>query len=243
MCWSGEASTALAALGLFCTGHAIAKRKSPLLWAPLGYFSLMEALQAYTYGVINQCGLPQNEMATILGYLHICFQPFFINFISLYFINKRVAKKIAPVVYAICFACAILMIIKLYPFSWAPKCDPLTRPMCGLDICSFSGNWHIAWRMPINDLMHPFSFYLLAGFILPVLYGSWRFTAFHFVTGPLLAWLTTNNIHEWPAIWCLFSLDLLLVATNTRMHNLMFVRRWPGWDKLRKPRLPVHTVA
>jgi hypothetical protein len=49
----------------------------------LGYFSSMEVLQAFTYSVIDQCALPSNQIATLLGYLHIAFQPFFINMLSM----------------------------------------------------------------------------------------------------------------------------------------------------------------
>ena len=49
MCWSGEASAALAAVGLGSTTYVAAKGEKKALWMPLGYFSLMELLQAFTY--------------------------------------------------------------------------------------------------------------------------------------------------------------------------------------------------
>ena len=237
MCWSGEASTAIAVFGVGVTAYsALVKKDSKMLWLPLGYFTLMEALQAYTYSVIDNCGAPANQVATLLGYLHITFQPFFIAMVSLYFIDKRVARKIAPFAYGICFAAAIVMLIKLYPFAWAPMCDPETRPMCRTSICSFHGNWHIAWGLPINELLREVPSYAIAGFIVPALYGSWRFTLWHLIAGPLFAWATTDNIHEWPAIWCLFSLELLLLVSSSRLRNYMFVRRWPGWNWIKKTR-------
>src|SRR5271155_2270965 len=116
MCWSGEASAALAAAGIGTTIWAAWKKEPMSLWIALGYFSLMEALQAFTYSVINQCSLPSNQIATLLGYLHIAFQPFFINAISLYFINQKVAEKIKLPVYTLCFAGCIYTLIQLYPF-------------------------------------------------------------------------------------------------------------------------------
>jgi hypothetical protein len=196
----------------------------------------MEALQAYTYSVIDHCALPANQLATVLGYMHIVFQPFFINMVSLYFIDKRVARRIAPFVYGACFAASIIMLLKLYPFAWAPLCDPLSRPMCAESLCSFHGNWHIAWGLPITTLMHQIPAYAIVGFILPVLYGSWRFTLWHLLAGPLFAWITTSNIHEWPAIWCLFSLELLLIVTSSRLRHTMFVKRWPCWTWIRERR-------
>ncbi len=129
MCWSGEASTVLATIGLATTAYAAHKKEPAALWICLGYFSLMEALQAYTYMVIDSCGNPNNQLATLLGYLHIAFQPFFINAISMYFIPQNAARKIAPYAYAICFASTILMLIHLYPLPALGQCE-IGRPLC-----------------------------------------------------------------------------------------------------------------
>jgi len=60
MCWSGEASAVLAVVGLGTTAYAAYKKEPAPLWIALGYFSLMELLQAFTYSVIDQCSLPSN---------------------------------------------------------------------------------------------------------------------------------------------------------------------------------------
>lgn len=56
--------------------------------------------------------------------------------------------------------------------------------------------------------MTHFPNYLLVGFIVLVLYGSWRFTLYHILLGPILACVLTNNINEIPAVWCLLSIGL-----------------------------------
>lgn len=240
MCWNGTASTLLATAGIVGTGYAIYKKEPMPLWIALVYFSLMEMLQAFTYSVINQCDNPSNQIATLLGYLHITFQPFFINLVSLFFINQVVARKIAPFVYAVCFCSAIMMLIQLYPFEWAGHCDP-QRPLCGEMLCSVRGNWHIAWSVPTNGLgnslarlgwfpwSNGFPGYVIAGFLLPLLYGSWRFTLYHIIFGMGLASMTTDNINEWPAIWCLLSIGLLLVVVKTPVRQVLFVKSWPFW--------------
>ncbi len=231
MCWSGEASTVLASIGIASTAYAAYKGEPWPLWTCLGYFTLMEVLQAFTYSVIDQCGLPSNQVATLLGYLHIAFQPFFINMISLHFIDQRIARKVAPLAYTVCFAASIVMLIKLYPFEWAGACDA-SNFMCGKRLCSVHGEWHIAWEVPVNHIWSNFSAYLVAGFILPVLYGSWRFTLYHMLIGPALAYTTTDNMNEWPAIWCLFSIGLLLIVVKTPVRKILYTRapRWWRWD-------------
>lgn len=245
MCWSGEASAVLAAAGFAGTAYAAYKKEPAPLWLSLGYFSLMELLQAFTYSVIDACTLPSNQISTLLGYLHITFQPFFVTAVSLYFIPAYVRKQVAIPAYLCCFASAIFMLIQLYPFDWAGICTP-GRPLCGTQLCSVSGEWHIAWEVPTNGIGNifyggPVSFftdgfpsYVLCVFILPILYGSWRVTVYHFLLGPFLAQKLTSNPNEWPAIWCLLSIGLLLIVVKSPVRKLLHVKRWPLWALLPK---------
>ncbi len=242
MCWSGEASTVLAGIGFASTAYAVYKKEPAPLWIALGYFTLMEALQAFTYSVIDECTNPVNQVATLLGYLHITFQPFFINMVSMYFIPEKIRKKIEMPVYFLCFVTAIFMLIQLYPFTWAGACDS-ARPLCGKILCSVSGNWHIAWEVPTNGignyfaqanvpfLKEGFFMFTIIGFFLPFLYGSWRFTLYHYFMGPFLAKLSTDNVNEQPAVWCLFSIALLLIVVKTRIRNYLHVKKWIFWPK------------
>lgn len=242
MCWSGEASAVLATAGLAGTAYAAYKKEPAALWVSLLYFSLMEALQAFTYSVIDQCALPSNQIATLLGYLHITFQPLFINAVSLYFVPAHVRNRLAVPVYLICFASIVVMLIQLYPFDWAGQCHP-ARPLCGDRLCSVSGNWHIAWEVPANGIGNAaaeagwwlfnsgYIGYMIAGFMLPLLYGSWRFTLYHILLGPSLAWLLTDNINEWPAVWCLLSIGLLLIVVKSPLRRVLHVKAPFYWPK------------
>jgi len=238
MCWSGEASAILAAAGIGTTIYAAYKKEPAPLWIALGYFSSMELLQAFTYAFINQCGHPANQIATLLGYLHIAFQPFFINALSMHFIPKEKAIKIAPWAYALCFASTIFMLIQLYPMDWAGQCVP-ERTLCGDTLCSVSGNWHIAWEVPTNGIgnafANPFMFgfptYFAVAFLLPLLYGSWRITLYHWAVGPFLSGLLTDNPNEWAAIWCLLSIGILMIVVKTKFRDFMYVNKWFLWKK------------
>lgn len=228
MCWSGEASAALAIVGLGTAVYVARKRLPPVLWLTLGYFSLMELLQAFTYQVIDACALPSNQIATLLGYLHIAFQPFFINAISMHFLPQDWQEKIRIPAYSVCFIAAVIMIMQLMPFRWAGACN-LGEPMCAAALCSVSGNWHIAWNVPLNGLGFTLSLqggslhvplylvsYGVAGFLMPLAYGVWRGTVFHLLLGPGLAYLTTDNMNEWPAVWCLFSIGIIMLVIKAR---------------------------
>ena len=103
MCWSGEASGVLAVAGLSTAAYVALKQgESKELWIPLTYFALMELLQAVTYVYIDLCDNPNNQILTLLGYLHVSFQPFFVNMVAMYFIPESVKLKIRTTVYTLC---------------------------------------------------------------------------------------------------------------------------------------------
>lgn len=233
MCWSGEASAVLATIGLTTAAYSAYKKVPAPLWITLAYFSLMELLQAFTYAVINECSLQSNQILTLLGYIHICFQPFFVNLVSLYFLPAAKRKKVAATAYTICGIASAVMLSQLFHFTDAGHCMP-GSPMCAEILCSVSGNWHIAWDVPLNGIGTPITIgdttynigaylwaYLIAAFIMPLAYGVWRGTIFHFLFGPFLAWLTTDNMNEWPAVWCLLSIGIVMLILKVRANPVL----------------------
>jgi hypothetical protein len=230
MCWSGEASFAVAITSFATVAYVVAKRESFLLWVPLLYAGLMELLQAYTYIYIGRCELPQNQLATYLGYLHISFQPLFMNMAALYFIPEKFRNKIACFAMPICFIFIILALIKIYPFTWAPQCQPGIDLFCGKILCSTPGSWHIAWEIPYRTFFLYNWVYFLPAFALPLLYGSWKLVFYIFFSGPPLAWLITHNPNEWPAIWCLYVIAFIFVALFTPLQRLFIIKNWYGFN-------------
>ena len=239
MCWSGEASAVLATVGLATAAYVAIKGESKELWIPLTFFALMELLQAFTYVYIDDCASPTNQILTLFGYLHIAFQPFFINMVAMYFIPESVKLEIRTTVYTLCAVAALAMIVKMMPFVWAGLCVIGTEAVCGTQICSTSGAWHIAWQIPLNDIMSPpvswlpgfegglhgFA-YLWIGFYLPILYGSYRFVAFHFLVGPWISDVLTDDPNEFAAVWCLFSIALCVSIIKSPIRKYLHVTRW-----------------
>ncbi|MDJ0904313.1 MAG: hypothetical protein QNJ55_36580 [Xenococcus sp. MO_188.B8] len=93
-----------------------------------------------------------------------------------------------------------------------------------------SGNWHIAWQAPLNGISWATLGYYIPVFVAPVIYGSWKFTLYHIIVGPLLARILTNNINEWPAVWCLLSIGLFLIVIKTPIRQILYTKRWWFWD-------------
>jgi hypothetical protein len=161
--------------------------------------------------------------------------------LAMYFIPATVRQKIQGWVYGVCFVSAIFMLLQLYPFEWAGRCI-LGYFLCSDRLCSASGNWHIAWELPVNGLTnaiaaHPFWGYIFTGyptykiavFFMPLLYGSWRLTTYHFLIGPSLSMALTTNMNEVAAIWCLLSIGILVIVIKTPIRRLMHVPYWPLW--------------
>jgi hypothetical protein len=216
-----EATVAMVAIGSAGTVATLRRGDPPAVPATIAYFTLMEALQVGGHATVDRCALPANQVWTVLSYLHICFQPFFINAFALAVTRADPPPALRAGVWIACGVSAVTMLLQLYPFDWAGACVP-GYGFCGAPLCTVSGNWHIGWQIPLNDLMAParallhtfgsHPTYLVAAFLVPLAYGAWRLVVWHALSGPILASLLTDDPREMAAIWCLFSIGILLVA-------------------------------
>ena len=231
MCWSFTASIVFTTIGLIASLYLIYKKDDKSLWIPFIYFSLMELLQVFTYLYIDQCNLPANQLLTYLSYLHISFQPFFMNAIFMHFLPDKVRSKISGFVYTICFAASILMLIKAYPFAWAESCKAGVT-LCGANLCSVSGEWHLAWMIPLKDFGLIFNYaYIFSVFILPLIYGAWKVALFQTIIGPgVVALFFTTNPNELPAVWCLISIAIFMVIFIPKLRKIAYVKKWYFWN-------------
>lgn len=231
MCWSEGASIAMVGLGTFAT-VATARRGDPAaIPVALGFFTLMEALQVGGYWVLDECQTGANRSVTLLSYLHIAFQPIVINAFAMTVAPAGVHAPMRRLVFALASVATAMLLLRLVPFDWAGSCSP-GDPLCGSRFCTVSGTWHIGWEMPLNDMwtalgmpfadVFPFPFYMASVFVLPLIYGAWRFVVFHALCGPILAMALTDNPNEMPAIWCLFSIGILLIGLSPMIRVRVF---------------------
>jgi hypothetical protein len=228
MCWGPGVSATIVGIGVAATVITVRRKVPAAFSVAIAWFTLMEALQLAGYLVINQCDNPVNQAITLLSMLHIVFQPFFINAFSLQLVPEDIRRRARVPVYTLCGISSAIMLLQLYPFVWAGACEPNVN-LCGSPLCTVSGNWHLAWNIPYNGLLvgvdqmiglkWGFPSYMIVSFLVPLLYGAWRFTIFHAVFGPLLAARLTANVNEVPAVWCLFSLGLVLMALNPQFRQ------------------------
>jgi hypothetical protein len=225
MCFSLAVSAGMVIAGAVATTVTIRRGAPPAFPITLAYFTVMEGLQIGGYLVINQCGTPANQTVTFLSILHIVFQPFFINAFAMALLPGDVGARVKMLAYGACGLSATVMLMQLYPFEWAGTCRP-GSVLCGSTLCTVSGDWHLAWNVPYNGLLNKltrvyieFPTYVASAFLVPLLYGAWRFVVFHAIVGPIAANILTSNPNEAPAIWCLFSIGIILIAMSP------FIRR------------------
>lgn len=233
MCWSETATFAMAGLGAAATVVTWHRGEPAGIWGTLGYFTLMEGLQAWGYGVVDQCGAPGNTAVTLLSYLHIAFQPIMVNLFCLALVGPGLDPRIRRMVLTLASLTSLALLARLIPADWLGTCPPGT-PLCGAAFCTISGTWHIGWTVPLNNLFSlahwvggvgQFPDYLLATLVVPCLYGAWRFAVLNTLIGPLLASGLTENPHEMPAVWCLFSIVLILIGLSPLVRRQVFPPR------------------
>lgn len=237
MCWSVEASVAVACIGGAGAVVSLYRNDPPAIWLTIGYFTLMEALQVAGYAVVDECGTPANRVVTVASYLHIAFQPVFINAFAMELVPSLVKARVWRWVMLLSSCATAIMLFQLVPSDTLGTCTPGTA-LCGTSFCTVSGDWHIAWNIPYNGFFVPFEAatgitfgfpaYMAAAFILPLAYGAWRFVVLHALAGPILASALTSNPNEMPAIWCLFSILIVFVGVSLRVRDGVTATTWWG---------------
>lgn len=203
MCFSERISLVLGLTGIASALYIYARTKNAYASIGLGYVALMEIIQYFQYKVINQCNNKTNRYLTILGYIHICFQPLFFNLWLFAFTVKPIVQYLH-----LSFFGGLMLASRLFFVNNNNNnnlCNPLHEPLCGKRTCSISGDRHIAWNLRLRapDWVTPsisLHFFL---WIFPALsmFQLKPLTAI-LLTGPYFGYLLTNNIHERPAIWC-----------------------------------------
>lgn len=238
MCWSGTASFTLGLVGTlisYIEFNRASIQKSDILnkhtmrGLMVGYFAIMEFFQVFGYLTLFQTGY-LNQLSAYLIYLHIAIQPFFILLFPLSMIPRpRRAFWFKYVIFfsviTTIFLLSRLIITPHLTDCFKHFCTPMSSTADLLNMHSlthltigctnqsfvtYQGSWHIAWQWVLNACAS-FSFlYTLCVFVLPIFFGAYRALIYYTVCGPVLSLFLTHNPDEWSAIWCLFSVAVMI---------------------------------
>jgi hypothetical protein len=210
MCFSENMSLAIGITGILSSIYFYNKNRYASIG--IGYLALMEIIQFFQYKVINQCKNKYNKLLTILGYIHICFQPLFFNIWLFAF-----TKNPNFIFLYMSFFAGLLLCSRLFFVKNNELCDTFNEPLCGKQTCAFSGNKHIAWnvrlRAPGKKWFTPSIGLHFFMWVVPVLTTlQIKPILAMILTGPYLSLFLTDNIHEQPAIWCYTAIAQLLIT-------------------------------
>jgi len=227
MCFSLEMSAAFAAVGLFSSWWIWSKTSNNGLAAGVFFFFTMELLQSIQYVFIAEsitspiCDTFINQFLTVLGFLHICLQPYFCHVINASLTkNQKYLEKYVVIKRLCLIGGAMLFTRFLLANTWEQTLgnQKSTEWLRGDNICTFRGNYHLAWSIPMADPTYVIpgaaihSFLMFAPFF--ALYekkGMVIQGIFLFAFGPYAASIITPNLMEQASIWCFFSVAQIAI--------------------------------
>merc|ERR1712137_116785 len=214
MCFNQPMSFAMAAFGLFTSYRMYRETRSFRLTAGMFFFFTMEFLQGVQYWWIDECDSVVNKVLTMLGLLHIVWQPFFSHFICSALAVTQVEKAKYKVILSLCAIGAIWFLMRAVMAPWAmyhpsEQC-PSTEWLRGNEWCTFSGQYHLSWSVPMYDQTY-FSpgasvhFFLMFAPFMVIDRKMFVLGGFLLLSGPVLASYITPSLHEQASIWCFYS--------------------------------------
>ena len=101
-------------------------------------------------------------MLTVLGFLHICFQPYFTHILNISLTNSSTLLTSWVVILRICIIQGLWLFsrfVQAYvqgPDSYADKyaVENSTEWLRGEKLCTTSGKFHLAWEVPMADVSY-----------------------------------------------------------------------------------------
>jgi len=219
MCFTQQMSAILSVSGFVVGIWAYSQTKNLRMLAGIWYFVAMEVLQFFQFYWLNQCDNPINQWLTVIGFLHISFQPYFTHtFSSAFMKNERkraqmdMVRKLSLIMGAWMFSRYLL-----YTPEHALGSCTNTEWLRGNKACTFMGNYHIAWEMPLHAPTYFMPSNGIHCFMMFAPYFAmgmdmWLNGAILLVTGPVLSKYITDNLYEQASIWCFFSIGQVILA-------------------------------
>jgi len=259
MCFDQKSSFGFAALGLYLAYYVHSRTCNTRLAVGVFWFFLMEFLQGFQYFWIDDCDNFWNKFLTLLGYIHICFQPFFTHIINSALTKNPKFLSQYEIILRMCLLSGTLMMVRWFVAEWTG--DGLnilsdfsdftgnkTHSQCrtqewlrGEKLCTFSGKFHLAWSVPMAEptywtnsaAIH--SFMMFGPFFIlkknMIIQG-----VFLWLAGPFLASWITPNLMEQASIWCFFSIAQIAIMLFLIREQLLV-----NWGRSSSSKLSIHS--
>ena len=112
----------------------------------------------------KKCDTTVNQVLTLLGFLHICMQPYFCHVINAsltksekYLWQYRVVLRLSAIAGIWLFSRFLIAYLGLSPptmdvsFPHGAETGRSTEWLRGEKLCTFRGKYHLAWSIPMAD--------------------------------------------------------------------------------------------
>jgi hypothetical protein len=238
MCFTGEMSGGFSMAGLFAAWWVYNKTNNTELASGVFFFFTMEFLQFIQYlylasGLTDPvCDSIINQVLTLLGFLHICLQPYFCHVINASLTKSCKYKDRYKIIKRLVLIGGMLLFLR-WPLSFIPSLNTMdvsinaatglgksTEWLRGDTLCTFKTEsmYHLGWSVPMADPSYYVmsasihSFCMFAPFL--ALYekkGMVIQGVFLFATGPGMAAMISPNLMEQASIWCFFSVAQICI--------------------------------
>jgi hypothetical protein len=264
MCFDQKSAFAFAALGFFLSYYVKSRTNNTRLAVGVFWFFLMEFLQGFQYFFIDDCENPWNQFLTFLGFLHICYQPYFTHIINSSLTRNPNFLNQYNIILRMCLLGGTMLLSRYFlaEYIWTDSTQPVssdytdwagnapingscrtTEWLRGEKLCTYKGKYHLAWSVPFADV----SYWVPSAAIHSFLMFSPFFIMkknmiiqgfFLWLTGPYLASWVTPNLQEQASIWCFFSITQIAVMLLIIREQLLLT-----WGKDKKgPATSIHST-
>ena len=191
------------------------------------FLALKDLIQGFLYKYQHNEKL-ENSL-TVLSWIHICFQPLFINIFISYFSENKY-NNYWNIIFIICLLYGIytLTTLKEFDIQNDPDCIKIDKndDFCSKYTTSYIGKYHVAYKFNRdNDLIFFPIIYLILMFV-PSLFTNCRILGIIWGLFVILIYIYFNNIGngEKAAIWCFLSIIYFLPIAifNKQISKFLF---------------------
>lgn len=178
------------------------------------FLSFKDLIQGLSYYSIEKKNDKMNKILTSLSWIHICFQPLFVNLILSYFDKSKKTFWYFIFILCIIFGLYKITILNEFDIQDDPDCDyKLTsskNDFCSKNTYSYIGKYHIGYRFRTDNKVKITSWIYILLMFVPVIFTKakllgliWSiFVSIIFFIG----YLKNIGSGERAAIWCFLSI-------------------------------------
>jgi hypothetical protein len=210
---------------ILCTATAIYVYPKYQLSMLLIFLGLKELIQGLLYYYQNS--EKAKNILTSFAWIHICFQPLFVNIFFSYFSQNQ--NKFWHIIFLISFIYGIYSITLLNEFDIQNDPDCIltnNNDYCSLKTTSYIGKYHIGYKFNKDYSIIVFPIMYLILLFIPTLFTNSKILGMYHIIFVLLIHVYFNDIRngEMAAIWCFLSIIFFIPLSLFNKQVLKYLK-------------------